>query len=49
MGGYRVLHGSNDRHRRRVQIAQQDMEATKVILKLERTLYKGLSIESDKV
>lgn len=31
-----------------VQVAQQDMEAFKVNLKLERTLYKALNIESDK-
>ena len=32
-----------------VQIAPQDTEATKVILKLERTLYNGLKIGSDKI
>lgn len=32
-----------------VQIVPQDTEATKVILKLERTLYKGLSIGSDEI
>lgn len=30
-----------------VQIVPQDMEAIKVNLKLERTLYKGLTIGSD--
>lgn len=32
-----------------VQIVPNDTEATKMNLKLERTLYKGLSLESDKV
>ena len=32
-----------------VQIALQDTDASKVNLKLERTLYKGLRIGSDKI
>ena len=32
-----------------VQVAPQDMEALKVNLRLERTLYKGLAIGSDKI
>jgi hypothetical protein len=32
-----------------VQVAPQDTEASKVNIKLEHTLYKGLRIGSDKI